>query len=76
VAVVAGSGKARKCSKSGKVEPVLVPLDDQRQWYRYHRLFSDLLQREWPVHNEELTPALAGQKEPGFDIAYLRQRLV
>ncbi len=24
----------------------VVPLDDQRQWYRYHRLFSDLLQRE------------------------------
>ncbi|MBN1316066.1 MAG: hypothetical protein JXA42_11375, partial [Anaerolineales bacterium] len=30
----------------------IVPLDDERQWYRYHRLFSDLLQarlaRTWP----------------------------
>ena len=22
----------------------LVPLDDRRQWYRYHRLFADVLQ--------------------------------
>ena len=24
----------------------LVPLDDQRQWYRYHRLFADLLRNQ------------------------------
>ncbi len=30
----------------------IVPLDDQRQWYRYHHLFADVLQsrlrEEWP----------------------------
>jgi LuxR family maltose regulon positive regulatory protein len=30
----------------------IVPLDDRREWYRYHRLFSDLLQQRlhktWP----------------------------
>lgn len=24
----------------------LIPLDDQREWYRYHHLFADLLQRQ------------------------------
>lgn len=25
----------------------LVPLDDERRWYRYHHLFSDLLRAQW-----------------------------
>ena len=25
----------------------LIPLDDQRQWYRYHHLFADVLQVYW-----------------------------
>jgi LuxR family maltose regulon positive regulatory protein len=34
----------------------IVPLDDQRQWYRYHRLFSDLLkQRLAQFHPEIIT---------------------
>ncbi|MEJ2210211.1 MAG: LuxR C-terminal-related transcriptional regulator, partial [Anaerolineae bacterium] len=36
----------------------IVPLDDERRWYRYHRLFSDLLRKRlgqtWP----EQVPAL------------------
>ena len=24
----------------------LVPLDDSREWFRYHRLFADFLQEE------------------------------
>jgi LuxR family maltose regulon positive regulatory protein len=30
----------------------VVPLDDQRQWYRYHHLFADVLQ----VHSQEEKP--------------------
>ena len=25
----------------------IVPLDDERRWYRYHRLFADLLRQRW-----------------------------
>jgi ATP/maltotriose-dependent transcriptional regulator MalT len=36
----------------------LVPLDDERQWYRYHHLFADVLrqrlQRRWPERVPEL----------------------
>lgn len=36
----------------------ILPLDDERQWYRYHRLFSDLLRKRlWQMH-PELVPAL------------------
>jgi len=34
----------------------IVPLDDERQWYRYHHLFADLLrQRLYQTQPEELT---------------------
>lgn len=39
----------------------LVPLDDQRQWYRYHHLFAEVLQ----VHL---------RNEPGSDVAELHRR--
>jgi LuxR family maltose regulon positive regulatory protein len=36
----------------------VVPLDDRRAWYRYHRLFADLLRvrldRRWPGHARQL----------------------
>ncbi|MBN1259047.1 MAG: helix-turn-helix transcriptional regulator [Anaerolineae bacterium] len=36
----------------------ITPLDDRRTWYRYHRLFADLLQRELALRFPELVPAL------------------
>ena len=42
----------------------LIPLDDQRQWYRYHHLFAEVLQ----AHLQEAqpdrvsTPASAGKR--------------
>jgi LuxR family transcriptional regulator, maltose regulon positive regulatory protein len=42
----------------------LVPLDDVRGWWRYHRLFADLLrvrlQQQWPERVPELHRAAAG----------------
>ncbi|MCU0521823.1 MAG: LuxR C-terminal-related transcriptional regulator [Anaerolineae bacterium] len=35
-----------------------VPLDDQRQWYRYHRLFSDLLRKRLEQELPDLVPVL------------------
>jgi LuxR family maltose regulon positive regulatory protein len=35
----------------------LVPLDDERQWYRYHRLFSDFLANSL-ARSEEIEPTI------------------
>lgn len=36
----------------------IVPLDDERRWYRYHRLFADLLRKRLGQESSELLPAL------------------
>jgi LuxR family transcriptional regulator, maltose regulon positive regulatory protein len=36
----------------------LVPLDDNRQWYRYHHLFAQLLRSQLARTERELMPAL------------------
>jgi LuxR family maltose regulon positive regulatory protein len=36
----------------------IVPLDDERRWYRYHRLFSDLLRKRLWQTSPDLVPAL------------------
>jgi LuxR family maltose regulon positive regulatory protein len=47
----------------------LVPLDDRRQWYRYHHLFADDLQARtgWPVTGTSATatgPPPSGTRRP------------
>ncbi|MBU0491274.1 MAG: LuxR C-terminal-related transcriptional regulator [Chloroflexi bacterium] len=36
----------------------VVPLDDHREWYRYHRLFADLLRQRLPQAYPGLAPTL------------------
>jgi LuxR family maltose regulon positive regulatory protein len=36
----------------------IVPLDDQRRWYRYHHLFADLLGQRLQRERSELAPEL------------------
>jgi LuxR family maltose regulon positive regulatory protein len=36
----------------------LVPLDDRREWYRYHQLFAELLRLELGQRDPELVPTL------------------
>ncbi len=36
----------------------VVPLDDHREWYRYHRLFGELLRTELQRRHPELVPQL------------------
>jgi len=36
----------------------IVPLDDERRWYRYHRLFSDLLYKRLSQTSPDLIPEL------------------
>ncbi len=36
----------------------IVPLDDRREWYRYHHLFADLLQQRLQQSYPDLSPSL------------------
>jgi LuxR family maltose regulon positive regulatory protein len=36
----------------------LVPLDDERKWYRYHHLFADLLRQRLPLEQPDAGAAL------------------
>ncbi len=39
----------------------LIPLDDQRQWYRYHRLFADVLQTHLMEAQRDLVTTLSSR---------------
>jgi LuxR family maltose regulon positive regulatory protein len=39
----------------------IIPLDDERRWYRYHRLFADLLQKRLEHTQPEQIPVLHGR---------------
>lgn len=36
----------------------VIPLDDERNWYRYHHLFADLLKQRLQLHNKEAVKLL------------------
>jgi LuxR family maltose regulon positive regulatory protein len=49
----------------------LVPLDDRREWFRYHQLFAELLRHQLAASEPELVPVLhrrasAWFREAGF----------
>ncbi|MCK8489347.1 LuxR C-terminal-related transcriptional regulator [Paenibacillus sp. MBLB2552] len=43
---VAGDGGAEMLEEVARLNLFLLPLDDGRQWYQFHRLFGDFLRRE------------------------------
>lgn len=45
----------------------IVPLDDERQWYRYHRLFADLLQERLGRDHPGRVPTLHRQASAWFE---------
>jgi LuxR family maltose regulon positive regulatory protein len=45
-AVTAGDDSQRTLETLESKNLFIVPLDDERQWYRYHRLFGDLLRQQ------------------------------
>jgi LuxR family maltose regulon positive regulatory protein len=52
-----GSGKARLAALD-RANLFLVPLDDRRQWYRYHQLFADVLRAHLLDEQPNDVPAL------------------
>ena len=57
-AVVGEEGSAALLEDLERKNLFLVPLDDQRDWFRYHRLFQELLQRDLSASDRLLVPEL------------------
>ena len=57
-AVTATSGGKAMLEALDRGNLFLVPLDDRRQWYRYHHLFADVLRARLSDESPELVPEL------------------
>jgi LuxR family transcriptional regulator, maltose regulon positive regulatory protein len=57
-AVLDDHGSSRELEKIECSNLFLVPLEGQRVWYRYHRLFRDVLRRELAAREPKLIPLL------------------
>ena len=50
----------------------LIPLDDQRQWYRYHHLFAEVLQAHLMEAQPDRAAALHGRASAWYERNGLR----
>ena len=57
-AVTGGSGGKAMLEALDRANLFLVPLDDRRQWYRYHHLFADVLQARLLDEQPDRVPEL------------------
>jgi LuxR family maltose regulon positive regulatory protein len=67
-AVLKDEGSARELEKIERANFFLVPLDNRREWYRYHHLFRELLQRELAEQEPDLVPMLHGHAADWFEV--------
>ncbi len=68
-AVLQDEGSGRQLEKIERANLFLVPLDNRREWYRYHHLFRELLQRELVESEPDLVPVLHGRAADWFEAA-------
>jgi LuxR family maltose regulon positive regulatory protein len=45
----------------------VIPLDDERQWYRYHHLFADVLRQRLLQEQPDLAPEVHGRASDWFE---------
>ena len=57
-AVLGRTGSAAVLEALERADLFVVPLDAHREWYRYHRLFRDVLTRELEATSPEAVPEL------------------
>ncbi|MBV8220842.1 MAG: hypothetical protein JO325_20455, partial [Solirubrobacterales bacterium] len=57
-AIAGTAGSARKLETLARSNLFVVPLDDRRDWYRYHHLFRACLNAELRLESAELVPEL------------------
>jgi LuxR family transcriptional regulator, maltose regulon positive regulatory protein len=70
-AVTNGEGAAGILRQLERANLFLIPLDERREWYRYHHLFADLLRHQLAATEPELIPVLhrrasAWYRQAGF----------
>ncbi|HEX2370638.1 MAG TPA: LuxR C-terminal-related transcriptional regulator [Acidimicrobiia bacterium] len=66
-AVLGRKGSSRVLEELEERNLLVVPLDRQRQWYRYHHLFRDLLLTELAHREEEIVPLLHARAASWFE---------
>ena len=66
-AVLEDEGSARELEKIERANLFLVPLDNRRDWYRYHHLFRELLQRELAETEPDLVRVLHSRAADWFE---------
>ena len=66
-AVLGRSGSTRTLESIERQNLLLVPLDRQREWYRYHNLFRDALRAELTRREPEAIPELHRKAADRFE---------
>ena len=66
-AVLERQDSATELESLDRANLFVVPLDHHRGWYRYHRLFKDLLRRELEQHEAHLIPELNRRAADWFE---------
>jgi LuxR family maltose regulon positive regulatory protein len=75
-AVLERRGSARLLETLVSSNRLVVPLDDDREWYRYHRLFADFLQAELRRADPGALPGLHLRASAWYDRAGLPEEAV
>ncbi len=68
-AVLERTGSRAMLERLERANLFLVPLDDQRRWYRYHHLFADVLQSHLRSEQPHLMPELHLRASRWYDDA-------
>ncbi|TAK01310.1 MAG: helix-turn-helix transcriptional regulator [Chloroflexota bacterium] len=66
-AVTGGGGSRAMLERLDRGNLFLLPLDDQRRWYRYHNLFADVLRTHLLAEDPDSLPALHRRASDWFE---------
>jgi len=66
-AVTAQLGSKSKLEQLQRGNLFLIPLDDRREWYRYHHLFADVLRMHLAAEQPEAVPVLHRRTSEWFE---------
>ena len=66
-AVTGGSGGQAMLEDLDRANVFLMPLDEERRWYRFHHLFADLLRAQLDRAEGALVPELHGRAAAWFE---------
>jgi LuxR family maltose regulon positive regulatory protein len=58
-AITGESGSSRRLAELERANVFITPLDDRREWYRYHHLLAELLQSELGRRDPDRIPLLS-----------------